>query len=54
MDSSTITHLYNVGQPEKFIRYPVSSSTQESQSDLQIRSFSIGSASDFIGMRHFS
>jgi hypothetical protein len=28
--------------------------SQESQSDLQIRSFSIGSASDFIGIQHFS
>jgi hypothetical protein len=28
--------------------------TQESQSDLQIRSFLIGSASNFIGIRHFS
>jgi hypothetical protein len=29
MDSSTTTHLYNVGQPEKFIRYPVSSSINQ-------------------------
>jgi len=34
--------------------YRLRKRTQESQSDLQIRSFSIGSASDFIGIRHFS
>ncbi len=40
---------------EKFkMRRRRHSITQESQFDLQIRSFSIGSASDFIGIRHFS